>query len=640
MTVAEVGGGIALLVLGGVAALGTTTYTAPVFNNPGEELVCLVQNAGTLPVTVESELRGPADTLSAAADGEVPPGRTLALAASSAAGSGTCRFRFVGDPASVRGYLLRRDLATGTTRVLLPAFTVRRNMVGTTQTVTPPVRTIGDEVFGCRVHNLSSEAVEIETELLDEDGIVVASSTDNLLAGRYDVTIASLDPWLGAHCRFTVTAHGDEVRGYAVLYGTGSAADVVLAAAPADEIGTATALSPPVSSVAGDGTACIAQNLDTIGVIVSAELVRPDGTVVDDGMQLIPPGEVAQIAGTTEAGLHMVCRFTFEDPTDQVRGFISRFPPGLARNTDLLEAARPPGGLAAPETTTISPPLRVGSAGYLQCAAVNLTAAEISAEYAIDDGSGAIVAMVETGVPAGRATAALAEQELTDGFCTFTFDGSPEDLRGYAALTNATMLRTTRVFAALPPGPSPTPTATASPTATFTSSPRPTFTRTPTPSATVTATLAATRTATATASATPTPSATRTATPVASPTSTASSLATATGTVTAPASSSPTATATAAASDTTTPSATPDVPSSATATASATPTSPAGGPCTGDCDGDGAVAIDELITLVNIALDLAALAQCPVADANGDGAIAIDELIAAVRHALDGCGRA
>jgi hypothetical protein len=59
--------------------------------------------------------------------------------------------------------------------------------------------------------------------------------------------------------------------------------------------------------------------------------------------------------------------------------------------------------------------------------------------------------------------------------------------------------------------------------------------------------------------------------------------------------------------------------------------------CVGDCTGDGAVTVDELITLVNIALGNSAVSACAVGDANGDGAIRINEIIAAVNNALNGC---
>ena len=59
--------------------------------------------------------------------------------------------------------------------------------------------------------------------------------------------------------------------------------------------------------------------------------------------------------------------------------------------------------------------------------------------------------------------------------------------------------------------------------------------------------------------------------------------------------------------------------------------------CAGDCKGDGAVTIDELITLVNIALDAANVSACAAGDANGDGAITINEVVIAVNAALNGC---
>jgi len=58
--------------------------------------------------------------------------------------------------------------------------------------------------------------------------------------------------------------------------------------------------------------------------------------------------------------------------------------------------------------------------------------------------------------------------------------------------------------------------------------------------------------------------------------------------------------------------------------------------CGGDCDGDGAVMVSELIACVTIALG-SPLAGCPACDGNGDATVAIDELIAAVGHALHAC---
>jgi hypothetical protein len=60
-------------------------------------------------------------------------------------------------------------------------------------------------------------------------------------------------------------------------------------------------------------------------------------------------------------------------------------------------------------------------------------------------------------------------------------------------------------------------------------------------------------------------------------------------------------------------------------------------PCVGDCNDDREVGVDELLTMVSIALDGADLALCTAGDANHDGQITIDEIITAVANMLYGC---
>jgi len=59
--------------------------------------------------------------------------------------------------------------------------------------------------------------------------------------------------------------------------------------------------------------------------------------------------------------------------------------------------------------------------------------------------------------------------------------------------------------------------------------------------------------------------------------------------------------------------------------------------CVGDCDGDGAISIDELITGVNIALGRDGLSSCPDFDVDHDGSVQISELLGAVRGSVEGC---
>ena len=61
-------------------------------------------------------------------------------------------------------------------------------------------------------------------------------------------------------------------------------------------------------------------------------------------------------------------------------------------------------------------------------------------------------------------------------------------------------------------------------------------------------------------------------------------------------------------------------------------------PCRGDCDGNSAVTVDELIQGVNIALGVLAIDVCLAMDGDGDRQVTVDEVLTAVQRALLGCG--
>ncbi len=60
-------------------------------------------------------------------------------------------------------------------------------------------------------------------------------------------------------------------------------------------------------------------------------------------------------------------------------------------------------------------------------------------------------------------------------------------------------------------------------------------------------------------------------------------------------------------------------------------------PCGGDCNGDGTVEIHEILLGVNIALDMADVAQCEAMDGNASAQVEMNELITAVNDGLRGC---
>jgi hypothetical protein len=59
--------------------------------------------------------------------------------------------------------------------------------------------------------------------------------------------------------------------------------------------------------------------------------------------------------------------------------------------------------------------------------------------------------------------------------------------------------------------------------------------------------------------------------------------------------------------------------------------------CAADCNGDGQVSVNEIVTMVDIALGSAPLSECEPGDANHDGQITINEILTAVDNALNGC---
>jgi len=59
--------------------------------------------------------------------------------------------------------------------------------------------------------------------------------------------------------------------------------------------------------------------------------------------------------------------------------------------------------------------------------------------------------------------------------------------------------------------------------------------------------------------------------------------------------------------------------------------------CVGDCDGNGEVTVNELVTMVNISLGATPLSSCVAGDADGSGDITINEIVAAVTNAQGVC---
>ncbi len=59
--------------------------------------------------------------------------------------------------------------------------------------------------------------------------------------------------------------------------------------------------------------------------------------------------------------------------------------------------------------------------------------------------------------------------------------------------------------------------------------------------------------------------------------------------------------------------------------------------CSGDCDFNGTVTVDELVAGINVALGTATYAHCVGMDSSGEGEVSVDELVTVISQALTGC---
>lgn len=59
--------------------------------------------------------------------------------------------------------------------------------------------------------------------------------------------------------------------------------------------------------------------------------------------------------------------------------------------------------------------------------------------------------------------------------------------------------------------------------------------------------------------------------------------------------------------------------------------------CVGDCDHSNTVTINELVLMVNIALERQPLTACPPADLDSSDTTTVEEILIAVNYAQKGC---
>jgi hypothetical protein len=67
------------------------------------------------------------------------------------------------------------------------------------------------------------------------------------------------------------------------------------------------------------------------------------------------------------------------------------------------------------------------------------------------------------------------------------------------------------------------------------------------------------------------------------------------------------------------------------------PTPTVAASCAGDCDGSETVTVNEIVTLVNIALERAPMTMCEAGNTDRNQQITVNEILMAVNRVLSGC---
>ena len=344
------------------------------------------------------------------------------------------------------------------------------------------------------------------------------------------------------------------------------------------------------------------------GIAIAPDPFTNAGTVtVEAGSSLVRSGDYTQTAGTTRlngGALSASGSIAIQGGSLEGTGTVS----GTVSNAGRVR----PGASAAAGTLTISGPYAQTTGGALDVEiggpAPGTGYDRLAVSGAAALGGALNISLINDFEPILNAQFTILTFGSRSGdFATYNGLMQSNGVAFSAAFSNDSLVLTVTHEAF-------TPTPTATPTATSTSTRTPTHTPTRTQTATATSTQTPTRTPTATPTGpTPTPTATSTATATQTPTGTP------------------------AATPTSTPSRTPtQTPTPTTApSATLTPVAPA---CTGDCDGNGRVEVNELVKGVNIALGIFPASACPAFE-DPQGIVDIAQLIKGVNNALGGCPR-
>jgi len=304
----------------------TVTYSPPVLSGPTHLVSCIAQNVGGAGVEVTGRMRNGVGVVLQEMTSIVEAGDVSGIVgATDPLGATYCEFEFNGNPSAVRGYVSLSGHMGENTRFIAAA---SESLPVAGSTLLSRAIAPDGGVVHCIAQNLDSEAVFVDADLLDQDGIPIETSSGTELqpgevALLTNSSVASVEP---VSCRFDLDTPDSRVRAFVAFLEPAGAGLRLLeeATSPSGTAGLgAISFTPPLRNFVEDNNLeCWLHNLTAAPLAINAALVDEDGSPLDSREVLVGAGLVRRVVHSNEETFGAHCRFTFNGSPAAIRGHI------------------------------------------------------------------------------------------------------------------------------------------------------------------------------------------------------------------------------------------------------------------------------------------------------------------------------
>ncbi len=261
-----------------------------------------------------------------------------------------------------------------------------------TTTFTAPLRNSEGNPISCAVQNHSSHDVAVSAVLRDGSGADLEGNALMVGAGDLTALLFNDDSVGNAYCRFIFDGDDAAIRGVLSLYDAATGSTSLLV--DSSEVRGVTqpgvvVYSPPVVSGPSDLVGCVAHNIGTAAVSVTARLRSSNAVLLDEMTDHVAAGEVSTIVSAADPLINAYCEFSFDGNPSALRGYV-RIGDDMGGNTRFLAVAS---AGVVPTGTVYTPPI-APHGGTVYCIAHNLDDEVALVDADLLDADGAVISSV------------------------------------------------------------------------------------------------------------------------------------------------------------------------------------------------------------------------------------------------------